>query len=613
MSTLVFDIEANGLLDELREIYCLSIYTHESRIMRSYYDGSPHGTVLDGIEELCRAETIAGHNIIGYDIPAIKKLYGIDLSDRNLLDTLVLTGLAYPGDDLKQRDYQNHKVPGGMKGRRSLESWGYRLGFPKIDFSDFSGLTPQMIAYCENDVLLSDRVLTLLEQKNLSPLSVDIEHKFYRCLSEMMRAGVHVDINALDRLTQILQAAQAEAADRLQKFFPPVYQPEILETDETLQARKDSSKSPARLRRKTLQKEGHVVFNPGSRQQIAARLSKDYGWEPVEFTPSGLPKVDESCLSDLPYDCIPALLEYLMVSKKLGQVATGDNSWINSIQKDGKIYGYVNHQGTVTSRCAHSHPNLGQVPRVGKPFGAECRAVFIPKPGWVLTGCDAAGLELRMLGHFTTEFDGGAFRDSVMSGDPHTDNMKALGLTNRDLTKTWFYAWLYGATDKKLATVLGCSAKEAAAKRALFESRVPGLGLLKLHLEKDLVSRGQASYNLKWGKQNLCLGKRAHLLGLDGRVVPCRSPHSLLNAYNQSAGAVLVKMATVLFRENMGDLPYNMVLHVHDEFQVEHPPEIGEKVRRIARDSFVLAGEKLGLRCPMDGDPKTGKNWSETH
>ena len=617
---IFFDIETDNLRGKVKTIHLICLCEDDGDVEVYHDDPSlpRDGSISQGVQQL-NGKALTGHNILGYDLPVLSDL-GKPVSPSDTCDTLCLTGLIYPGDDLKIRDYRNPDVPGKMKGRRSLESWGYRLGNPKGDFHDFRELTPEMIDYGIQDVEVTRDLYHFLQKRDFSREAYQTEQAFFGHLADMMVVGVHVDEAALESLTATLMTAAAACAEKLQQFFPPVDVPEILEPLDDFMKRQKEAKYPKRLRRKTLQKAGQQVFNPNSRLQIIERLQSQYGWvhNPKEVTPTGRPEVNETVLSKLDYDCIPDLVEYLMIQKKLGQVATGDKSWVDSVE-DGKIYGYINHQGTVTGRCAHSRPNLGQVPRVGKPFGADCRRVFIPRPGWALTGCDAAGLELRMLSHFTTPYDDGAFRDSVLGGDPHTANMKALGITNRDQAKTWFYAWIYGATDGKLAKVLGTTKAGATLARERFEKGVPGLGKLRASLERELVNKGMAHYEIKWGKKQLQLNKGAFLRTLQDRKVPARSPHSLLNALNQSAGAVLVKVATNLFHDMMAEQgyqkqeDYNMVLHVHDEYQIEHRVELGETVRNTAMEAFRRAGVELDLNCPMAGDAKTGKNWSETH
>ena len=107
--------------------------------------------------------------------------------------------------------------------------------------------------------------------------------------------------------------------------------------------------------------------------------------------------------------------------------------------------------------------------------------------------------------------------------------------------------------------------------------------------------------------------QRGYLKGLDDRKVTIRSPHSALNTLLQSAGAIIMKKALVLFKESIKDMDAHFVANVHDEWQVEVKKEIAEEVGQRGVQAIVDAGIYFNLRCPLDGEYKIGDNWSETH
>ena len=89
----------------------------------------------------------------------------------------------------------------------------------------------------------------------------------------------------------------------------------------------------------------------------STRLMTLKGWQPQEYTKEGKPKVDESVLSKLEYPEAKLLSEYLMINKRIGQLAEGNQAWLK-LEKEGKIYGSVNTNGAVTGRCTPTHPNV---------------------------------------------------------------------------------------------------------------------------------------------------------------------------------------------------------------------------------------------------------------
>ncbi len=103
--------------------------------------------------------------------------------------------------------------------------------------------------------------------------------------------------------------------------------------------------------------------------------------------------------------------------------------------------------------------------------------------------------------------------------------------------------------------------------------------------------------------------------GLDGRRLWIRSEHAALNTLLQGAGAICMKQALIHLHDSLKrlKLPAKFVANVHDEWQIECPSELADKVGELAVDAIEQAGVTLGLRCPLTGEYKVGNNWKETH
>jgi DNA polymerase I-like protein with 3'-5' exonuclease and polymerase domains len=187
-------------------------------------------------------------------------------------------------------------------------------------------------------------------------------------------------------------------------------------------------------------KDATVVFNPASRQQIGQKLI-ELGWKPKKFTETGQPMVDEEVLEGLPYPEAKMIAEYLMLGKRVSQI----ESWLEAVEDDGRVHGKVITNGAVTGRMTHSSPNMAQIPNSGSVYGVECRTCWSVSDGKVLLGCDASGLELRMLAHYMKDDE---YVKTVVEGsskdgtDVHTKNQKAAGLQTRDQAKTFIYGFL---------------------------------------------------------------------------------------------------------------------------------------------------------------------------
>jgi hypothetical protein len=293
-----------------------------------------------------------------------------------------------------------------------------------------------------------------------------------------------------------------------------------------------------------------------------------------------------STVKDIPEAMLIA--EYLLVQKRIAQV----QSWLDAVEDDGRVHGYVNANGAVTGRMTHSSPNMAQVPAVYSPYGKECRQAWTVPKGYSLVGCDASGLELRMLAHY---MDDEAYTYEIINGDIHTANQVAAGLPTRDKAKTFIYAFLYGAGDAKIGSIVDGTKRDGAKLKAKFLKNTPSLGALRERV-------GNAS-------------ARGYLLGLDGRKLYIRSEHAALNTLLQSAGAIIMKKALQILDEyaTIWEIDYKFVGNIHDEIQAEVRNDQSESFGRLAVASIEAAGRYFELRCPLSGEFRLGHNWSETH
>ena len=448
---LIFDIEADNLLEDVTTLHSLVIMDAESGEMWSCCNHpeyrSPSGAHVIPPEqglELLSSRTSAspdaltvGHNILCYDLPVLKKLYGFSLPFPGIRDTLTLSRLLYP--DIREADKKllhSGKVrAGSWTGSHSLRAWGQRLGRLKGDYGETENAwktwSPAMQSYCEQDVRVTAALWKHLSSLLPDTRSVALEHEFQLRIFEQEQNGFPFDEAAAHRLHAKLAGERLRMEEEFSRLFPPWWRPRGDFTP-----KKDNLRlgyvSGAPVTKIEL-----APFNPSSRQDIADRLKKLHGWKPADFTPGGEPKIDEGVLRGLPWPECGKLADYLMIQKRLGQLAEGNAAWLKLVKKDGRIHGRVITNGTVTGRCTHMNPNVAQVPSVGSPCGEECRALFTAPPGMVLVGCDASGLELRMLAHYMARYDGGEYARILLEGDIHTANQKAAGLETRSQAKTF--------------------------------------------------------------------------------------------------------------------------------------------------------------------------------
>jgi hypothetical protein len=500
---------------------------------------------------------IIGHNIFGYDFPVMRRLYGM-ARPKCIVDTLVISKLMYP-------DINSHPL-----GDNSLEAWGKYLRFPKIEYTQgWSAYNDEMGTYCKQDTRLGEAIYLAQKKFMLDNREVvAFEHRVSEILMEQVNNGFNYDRDAGEKLYQNLMLEKLGIEDEMRTIFP----------DRIII--RHSEKTGKRLKDKI------EVFNPGSRQQIAERLTEKYGWEPP-MTEKGNPKVDESVLSTLNYPEAKKLVEYFDTCKLMGMVEDWNTRAASS--RDNKIHGGINAQGAATGRCTHSQPNVAQV-----SGDHRARELWVPNDGEVLVGADLSGLELRMLAHFMAKYDNGEYAKVLLTGDIHTHNQKAAGLESRSLAKSFIYAYLYGAGDKKIALVCNCSVNAARDLRERFQKEIPALAKVQ-----DAVKFETA--------------KKGGVVLPDGRKVPVRSEHAALNTLLQGSGAIASKYWMVQANKAVKSMGAKQLAYIHDELQYSCPAGIADEFGKAVTKAATDAGEQLNLKIRIDAEYRVGKSWAETH
>lgn len=624
----------------------------------------------------------------------LSKIYrngkGFEVPWYQVVDTLVLTRLVF--SNLKDTDVglmKSGKLPSARFGSHSLEAWGYRLGEMKGEYLtlfkkqleeegeeytaglEWKYFNEIMMEYNVQDVVVTKRLFEHLMSQvfyfpNEQPegeleyerfwrgaiQAVGLEHEAAWVLAKMERNGYPVNREMMEELYTELASRRSHLLVELVDTFGSWYQPkggtEMFRHPRTgkplpkyPKVKYPKSGSVYLKDKKTLAKgetmQGapwtpieYVTFNPSSRDHIQKKL-REAGWEPIEFTPSGAPKVDDEVLEHVQLDdpkaqkCIELIKEYLMIQKRIGQVAEGDNAWLRMIAEDGRIHGSINPNGAVTGRATHSFPNLGQVVGGRAPYGKECRSAFGAehnmrngnKEPWTQIGVDASGLELRCLGHFMSPFDDGEYCDVILNGDIHTKNQEAAGLPTRDNAKTFIYGFLYGAGAAKIGLIVKGTAEDGKRLIKSFLEQTPAIANLREAIQSTLIK------DSKWvGGEQKVTWKRRWIRGLDGRKVHVRSPHAALNTLLQSAGALICKawvVESIKICEARGykhgwDGDFALMAWVHDEMQIAcRTKKIATEIIDICQQAMRNVGEMFSFRCLLDTEGKMGGNWYDCH
>ena len=596
---LVFDIETDGLYDKASVVHCIVI--HDINRKQTFTYGPD--CISNALLHLATADVLIGHNIIFYDLPVLNKLYTFN-SQAKIIDTLICTRLIWPKERLYELDEEQYpNVPQNKKGSSALKAWGYRLSSNKIDFKDFTEYSADMLAYCVQDVEVTRKLWEHIAKQNYPESALALEHKFAIAINKQIRAGVPFDVDAALDLVDSLRTKEKELEDQLKEIFPPI-------KHESVFIPKVNNKNRGYVKGEPYTKVTYQVFNPGSRDQIVQRLKEKYGWQPEATTEKGNPILNDDVLETLPYPEAKPLAEYMLIKKRLGQIADGKNAWLKLVNNDtGCIHGDVITNGCITGRCSHRDPNMAQVPAGYSPYGKECRSLFHAPQGWDLIGVDAKALELRCLAGYLALWDDGKYASLVVNPDVdiHSYNQQQFGVETRDISKRLLYGMLYGCGAIKAGTIINPNIKDEDELKQLGRNAINGFmrGVPALKKLKDMIES--------------TLSTRNYLVGLDGRYLYCRSAFKGLNVLLQAAGAMIMKQVVVTIHKDMmakrlthGHY-WTQLLMIHDEIQLSCAPHLTETLQQIALDAFPKAQEFFAFNCKIEGDSRIGKTWAETH
>ena len=596
--SLVFDLESNGLLKELDTIHCIAILDTASEDRRvnalSIYSG-PDG-IKEALDLLAAADEIIGHNVIGFDVPAIQKVYPHWKPKGKVTDTLVISRLV--AADLMNDDATSVGLPDDFKkrmwGSHALKAWGLRMGTMKGDYDGgWETCNPEMLEYCKQDVVVTYKLYKKLMKmaKGFSEQSLELEHELAEICYRVGNNGWTFDVKAAESLYADLAITRIE----LEKDLNELFEPWEIHTEFIPKA---NNKTRGYVKGEPFTKVKVVEFNPNSRKHIHFCLVKKYGWKPKAYTPSGDAKVDETVLSQLPYPEAKKLAKFMLVQKRIAQLAEGRQAWLKMVDTDGKLRHTIVSGGTVSGRASHRNPNVAQTVSARAAYGKPMRELFTVPKGWHLCGGDLSQLELRCLAYFLD--DGGEYAKQIMEGDIHTFNQKAAGLPTRDAAKTFIYATTYGGGDTLIGKLVGGSSKDGKRLKSEFDKNIPSFKSLKNELNQAY--------------------KRGYLKGLDGRKLFVRSEHKCLSQLLQSAGALLCKKWLALVDQEITRQGLQndalILAWVHDELQIacrtlEVANNVGDILIRMAKE----AGEhfRISEKLPIEAEFSVGRTWCETH
>lgn len=627
MKRAFLDTEANGLLDELTTMHCAVVLDVDTL--------EEHLFTPDNIDALClfleQYDQLIGHNIIGYDLPALRKLYDWEYAGESI-DTLLISRTQRPNRLSPPKCYAPP---------HSVEAYGIRFGVPKQEHEDWTQYTPAMLERCRQDVRIQKRIYEFLLEEGKGEgweSAHKLNAKLFYHLQRQEEYGFAIDRDHFHNCIRLLDHWIARIDKALAPKLPLVV--EILETKKDGEygwVKKPYLKSGGYAESviRHFSNDGEYNFETcpvtGPFSRIAFRPvdlnsnkeTKEFllsqGWEPKEWNVNDAGKQTSPKLSKIdPFDGIQSSLGRLVAKRvQCRHRRSQIEGWLEAVRPDGRIGAKV---GGIATTGRLKHAVIVNVPNADSFFGKYMRKGFVAKQGWVLVGTDSKGNQMRQLAARMRdpEFTKAVLYGTKENGDDlHSLNQKRSGVANRTLAKNFFYGCiLFGAGDRKTAKILGSSVEEAGRKKAEYFREMP---LLRQFLDREIAAwrkTAQCWYNKKFNRMEY---KNGYIKGLDGRPILVEFEKDILVYYLQGDEAVHMSAAYCLAHKYFEKVGYKykedwgMVIYMHDEFVCECKPEIADHIAELSRLAIKNAGKWFKIPVEHEGDSKIGHSWYDVH
>jgi DNA polymerase-1 len=263
-STVIFDIETTRIEDNYgvpilpNRVHCIVACDANLSFDENVKVFGPDAKSLNkGIEYLQSFKRLVAHNGQAFDIPVLKNVWALDMKGRWCIDTLILSrmiwsNLGQTSEFNDDDDDDNERVTKANLKKHSLEAWGERLGFPKMDYmgeckklgieDPWAEYSEIMRTYAIQDVgvlhkFWNDRLLGRLDRhvhecsksnnQNLNfHHAIMIEHYAHDLMDDLRKSGIKYNKEKSANLLAELEVRAKELEDQIQAEYPPRLQPQ---------------------------------------------------------------------------------------------------------------------------------------------------------------------------------------------------------------------------------------------------------------------------------------------------------------------------------------------------------------------------------------------------
>ena len=609
---ILFDIETDGLLEDVTKIHCLS-YTRDGSEVMTTNDYDSMRMILH------QEKGLIGHNIIRYDIPVLEKILGFKIKAQ-LFDTLPMSW-----------------VINFDRSRHGLEYYGDDYGIPKPEINDWRNLTlKEYTNRCEQDV----KINWILWQDLLNKFmllykndKVELD-RFFRylsfkmdCAREAEMQGWKLDVFKANSCISQLKSLQEQKIEELidvmpmRKVMSEKSKPKVM-------YKKDGSLSshgkrwldllsdndlPKNFEGVVSVVKGVEPANPSSPEQVKSWLFS-LGWEPCYYKfdgDRGIPQVRKngeltpSVLLLAEKEPVVKVLEGLTVIQHRLSIFEA----FIECEQDGYVKAEISGL-TNTLRFKHNKP-LVNLPGVDKPWGKEIRGCLVAPQGYLLCGADMTSLEDTCKRHYMHPYDPHYVAEMSRPGfDPHLDLAKHAGYANEEQIEKYNRGEMPELKDlRKNFKVVNYSATYGIGASKL--SRETGMS------QADAQTLLDAYWDRNWSVKQFAEDQKIRSIGGDMWVQNPVSKfwHSLryekdaFSTINQSTGAYCFDKWVAYYR---GARP-NIIGQFHDEsINVIRKGE--ENIHTNYLQSAIdKLNKDLKLNVTLGIDIQYGNNYSEIH
>ncbi|HVO57465.1 MAG TPA: DNA polymerase I [Dongiaceae bacterium] len=419
---------------------------------------------------------------------------------------------------------------------------------------------------------LAPALRSQIEEKKLTGVYEKIELPLSGVLAEMERAGVRVDPQALDAMSQSMEKEVRRLEKEIWKLAgaefnvnSPVQLAEILFDKLNLEP------AAKRGRAKSRSTAAEILEELGARHPLPGKV--------IEYR-------EVAKLKSTYVDALPKLIH----------------------PQTGRLHTSFSQTGTATGRLSSSDPNLQNIP-IRTELGRQIRAAFVAEQGKFLLSADYSQIELRVMAHFSKDpvlvqaFRNGEDIHARTAQEVFGVGPLAQTAEHRRAAKAINFGIIYGLSAFGLAQQLGIEQKEAASFISAYFARYRGV---KEYLDKVLAE------TRKSGETRTLFGRVRPIPEITSPQVQLRNfaERTALNSPLQGTAADLIKLAMIAIarRLRQENLKAQMILQVHDELLFEAPLKEKKQLEKLVQEEMEGVYQ---LEVPLVVEIGVGENWRD--